>query len=302
MKRFITDMNEHQFELFCRALSEHAADHVIVYQHGKLLARHDWVPEARQNQYSLSKSFTGTAAGFALAEGLFEMDTRISELLPDYMPENPCEELKELSVRHLLTMTAGQQKPLLMGDSRKTLKETDWTSYVLSVPFSDHPGRVFMYSNTGPYLISRIIEEKTGGSLTDYLMPRLFEPLDIPRPEWEEDPEGHIFGAGGMVLSSSEVMRFGQLYLQQGVWNGKQILPEGWVRKVERTAIPTNRGDGEYSLLFWKSRNDTYSAVGKFGQYCTICPEKDAVIVINALDKDDPNLLEYVWTYLYPYI
>ena len=302
MKRFITDMNEHQFELFCRALSEHAADHVIVYQHGKLLARHDWVPEARQNQYSLSKSFTGTAAGFALAEGLFEMDTRISELLPDYMPENPCEELKELSVRHLLTMTAGQQKPLLMGDSRKTLKETDWTSYVLSVPFSDHPGRVFMYSNTGPYLISRIIEEKTGGSLTDYLMPRLFEPLDIPRPEWEEDPEGHIFGAGGMILSSSEVMRFGQLYLQQGVWNGKQILPEGWVRKVERTAIPTNRGDGEYSLLFWKSRNDTYSAVGKFGQYCTICPEKDAVIVINALDKDDPNLLEYVWTYLYPYI
>ncbi|MEF2638848.1 serine hydrolase [Hominifimenecus microfluidus] len=295
-------MNEHQFELFCRALSEHAADHVIVYQHGKLLARHDWVPEARQNQYSLSKSFTGTAAGFALAEGLFEMDTRISELLPDYMPENPCEELKELSVRHLLTMTAGQQRPLLMGDSRKTLKETDWTSYVLSVPFSDHPGRVFMYSNTGPYLISRIIEEKTGGSLTDYLMPRLFEPLDIPRPEWEEDPEGHIFGAGGMVLSSSEVMRFGQLYLQQGVWNGKQILPEGWVRKVERTAIPTNRGDGEYSLLFWKSRNDTYSAVGKFGQYCTICPEKDAVIVINALDKDDPNLLEYVWTYLYPYI
>ena len=295
-------MNEHQFELFCRALSEHAADHVIVYQHGKLLARHDWVPEARQNQYSLSKSFTGTAAGFALAEGLFEMDTRISELLPDDMPENPCEELKELSVRHLLTMTAGQQRPLLMGDSRKTLKETDWTSYVLSVPFSDHPGRVFMYSNTGPYLISRIIEEKTGGSLTDYLMPRLFEPLDIPRPEWEEDPEGHIFGAGGMVLSSSEVMRFGQLYLQQGVWNGKQILPEGWVRKVERTAIPTNRGDGEYSLLFWKSRNDTYSAVGKFGQYCTICPEKDAVIVINALDKDDPNLLEYVWTYLYPYI
>ena len=295
-------MNEHQFELFCRALSEHAADHVIVYQHGKLLARHDWVPEARQNQYSLSKSFTGTAAGFALAEGLFEMDTRISELLPDYMPENPCEELKELSVRHLLTMTAGQQRPLLMGDSRKTLKETDWTSYVLSVPFSDHPGRVFMYSNTGPYLISRIIEEKTGGSLTDYLMPRRFEPLDIPRPDWEEDPEGHIFGAGGMVLSSSEVMRFGQLYLQQGVWNGKQILPEGWVRKVERTAIPTNRGDGEYSLLFWKSRNDTYSAVGKFGQYCTICPEKDAVIVINALDKDDPNLLEYVWTYLYPYI
>ena len=105
-----------------------------------------------------------------------------------------------------------------------------------------------------------------------------------------------------MVLSSSEVMRFGQLYLQQGVWNGKQILPDGWVRKVERTAIPTGRGGGEYSLLFWKSRNDTYSAVGKFGQYCTICPEKDAVIVINALDKDDPNLLEYVWTYLYPYI
>ena len=70
------------------------------------------------------------------------MDTHISELLPDYMPANPCEELKELSIRHLLTMTAGQQKPLLMGDSRKTLKETDWTSYVLSAPFRSSGTRI----------------------------------------------------------------------------------------------------------------------------------------------------------------
>lgn len=295
-------MNQNKFDFFCLALSEYPVDHVIVLQHGEEIARRDFCPEIRQNQYSLTKSITGTAAAFALIEGLFTMDSRICELLPEYLPAVISPELNALTIRHLLTMTVGQEKPQLMGDSRKLLKETDWTSYVLAQPFSDMPGRSFQYSNTGPYLLGRIIEEKTDGSLIDYLMPRLFDPLNIARPDWKLDPEGHMFGAGGIVLSSSEVARFGQLYLQNGIWKGKQLLPEGWVQKVERTGIPTGRGDGEYSLLFWKSRYDTYSAVGKFGQYCTICREKDAVIVINALAKDDPNLLEYVWTYLYPYL
>ncbi len=110
-------MNEHQFELFCRALSEHAADHVIVYQHGKLLTRHDWVPEARQNQYSLSKSFTGTAGRFGLAEGLLRMITAFRSCSRTICRQIAGEELKELSVHICSPVTADQQKPLLDGDS-----------------------------------------------------------------------------------------------------------------------------------------------------------------------------------------
>ena len=104
-----------------------------------------------------------------------------------------------------------------------------------------------------------------------------------------------------MVIRSSDVAKFGQLYLQKGIWEGRQILPEGWVRKVDRTVVPVADGR-EYSLLFWHSRHGSYSAVGKWGQYCTICPEKDVVLVIHANDPDDHNFLEYFWTYLYPYL
>lgn len=295
-------MNSDKFSLFCCALAQHQVDHVLILQHGKVIGRHDFCPESRQNQYSVSKSITGTAAAFAMEEGLFSMDSHITELLTDALPPTVGPELAALTIRHLLTMTVGQKKPQLMGDSRKFITEHDWVSYLLAQPFAEMPGRSFQYSNFGPYLLGRIIERQSGQDLIDYLMPRLFEPLQISRPEGERDPEGHIFGAGGIQLSTAEIARFGQLYLQNGCWQGYQLLPAAWVSRVERTAIPTGQGDGEYSLLFWRSRHDSYSAVGKFGQYCTICREKDAVIAINAHDKGDPNLLEYVWTYLYPWL
>jgi len=293
-------MNPDKFNLFCNAIADFHVDHVIILKNGAEIARRDWVPEERQNQYSLSKSFTGTAVAFALDEGVVHMEDKITDLLPDKQPDTVSPELAALRFKHLITMTVGQQKPQLMGDARRALTEKDWVKYVLAQPFDREPGTTFQYSNTGPYLAGIILEKLTGMSLVDYLMPRLFDPLEIPRPEWEVDPDGHIFGAGGMWLSSTEVSRFGQLYLQNGIWEGKQVLPKGWVQKVEQTVIPVGKGKRDYSLLFWRSRHDSYSAVGKFGQYCTILKEKNAVIVINSDDRDDNNFLEYVWTYLYP--
>ena len=289
-----------KIQQFCRSISEFGVDHFILLQNGQELARHDWVPEVRQNQYSISKSITGTAIGFALAEGLLQMEDPVTRLLPDFLPSPVGPHLEHLTLYHLLTMTTGQQKAYLMGEQRPFMREKDYVRFALSRPFEEEPGFCFHYSNVGPYLAGVILEEKTGQSLAEYLMPRLFEPLDIPFPAWEKDPMGHTFGAGGIELTSTEVSRFGQLYLQDGLWQGRQVLPPSWVRRVERTWVSGPDGQGDYSLLFWRGRHDSLSAVGRFGQYCTILKEKNAVIVLNGHDPDQNNLLEYVWTYLYP--
>ena len=181
------------------------------------------------------------------------------------------------------------------------MKETDWVRFLFEQPFPDMPGRYFLYSNAGPYLAGVLIQRLTGGSLVDYLMPRLFEPLGIDRPEWEKDKQGYSFGAGGLQLTTTELARFGQMLLDGGKVEGRQVVPAGWMKKIYDTAITA--GDSqEYSMLFWRGRYGSISATGRYGQYCTIVPEKNLVIAMNSMDEGDGNLLEYVWTYLYPYL
>ncbi len=295
-------LTQEHFQRFCRAISEFHPDHAILLQNGRELARHDWVPEVRQNQYSVTKSITGTAIGFALAEGLLHLEDPVIRLLPDCLPPSVSPRLERLTLYHLLTMTIGQQSPYLMGEQRKRMKEKDYARFALSRPFEEEPGFTFRYSNVGPYLAGRILERAAGQPLDEYLMPRLFEPLGIPLPAWERDPLGHPFGAGGIELTSTELSRFGQLYLQDGVWEGRQLLPQDWIRQIHRAWIPDADGQSRYSLLFWRGRYDSLSAVGRFGQYCTILKDKNAVIVLNGHDDGQNHLLEYVWTYLYPHL
>lgn len=293
-------LTEEKFQQFCRAISEFGPDHALVLQDGRMLARHDWVPEVRQNQYSITKSITGTAIGFALDEGLLHLEDPVVRLLPDCLPPVVSPHLEHLTLYHLLTMTLGQKAPWLMGEQREFMKEKDYARFALSRPFEEEPGTCFLYSNVGPYLAGLMLERQSGQSLAEYLMPRLFDPLDIPLPQWEKDPLGNTFGAGGIWLTSTEVSRFGQLYLQDGLWKGRQILPRDWMRRVDRTWITDADGQSHYSLLFWRGRYDSLCAVGRFGQYCTILKEKNAVIVLNGHDTGQNHLLEYVWTYLYP--
>lgn len=186
------------------------------------------------------------------------------------------------------------------------MPERDWVKFVLEQPFAHMPGERFLYNNAGPYLAGRIVEKLYNQTLVDFLMPRLFEPLDIYLPTWELDPNGHVFGAGGLMLSVSELARFGQLYLQKGEWNGKQLFPKEWADAVSKKKIDTGK-EGEdregYSYQFWMSAHASYRADGKYGQYSIICPKKNAVIAINAYNtREEDSILDYVWKYLYPAI
>ena len=128
-------------------------------------------------------------------------------------------------------------------------------------------------------------------SLVDYLMPRLFEPLGIPRPQDEKDPLGNTFGAGGLQLNVSELAKLGLLYLQKGQWQGRQLIPASWVEEASRSFIISDQGDGEigtdYGYLFWIMPDGMFRADGKYGQYCIVVPKKNAVIAINSMQIED---------------
>ena len=260
---------------------------VRVYQNGALVASYQPEPEQRQNQYSVTKSFTSTACAFAIDEGLFSLDDFVLDHFREDAPEIIDENLKKMRLRHLITMSMGFDHPMLMGVQRPFMAEKDWVRYVLRAPVIHEPGTVFQYNNAGPYLLGMLIQRKTGMSLVGYLMPRLFEPLGIPRPVDEKDPLGNTFGAGGLQLNVSELAKLGLLYLQKGRWEGKQLIPERWVEEASRSHIVSNEGDGEigtdYGYLFWMMPDGMFRADGKYGQYCIVIPKKNAVIAINSM-------------------
>lgn len=166
-----------------------------VYQNGALVASYQPEPEQRQNQYSGTKSFTSTACAFAVQEGLFSLDDAVLDHFAADAPAKPSENLKKMKLRHLITMSMGFENPMLMGAMRPKMVEKDWVKFVLNAKVVHEPGTVFQYNNAGPYLLGILVQRKTGMSLVDYLMPRLFEPLGIARPECEKDPLGNTFGA-----------------------------------------------------------------------------------------------------------
>lgn len=133
-------------------------------------------------------------------------------------------------------------------------------------------------------------------------MPRLFEPLDIIRPTWETDPQGLTFGAGGLMLNVSDIAKFGQLYLQEGTWNGKQLIPKQWVYEATKKQVDTygkkDSGEG-YGYLFWRGQYDSFRADGKYGQYSIVLKDKNAVIAVNAECREQQKILDCIWDKLY---
>lgn len=267
-----------------------------VYRDGTLIASYQPQPEERQNQYSCTKSFTSTACAFAIQEGLFTLDDYVLDHFRQDAPEAVSENLKQMRLRHLITMSMGFESPMLMGAQRPKMAEKDWVKYVLRAPVIHKPGTVFQYTNAGPYLLGILIQRKTGMSLVDYLMPRLFEPLGIPRPQDEKDPLGNTFGAASLQLNVSELAKLGLLYLQKGQWQGRQLIPASWVEEASRSFIVSDHGDGEigtdYGYLFWIMPDGMFRADGKYGQYCIVVPKKNAVIAINSMQlKDEKKVL-----------
>ena len=282
-------MNREEFD---RAAQEYRVLNIIVRRDGETVFRADYDGEIRRNQYSVTKSFTSAAVGIAQKEGLLSLDERLTDAFRDDLPAHVSENLRQATVRDLLTMCLGQDRGFLMGEQRPFLPETDWIKYSLALPFVHAPGTVFQYNNVGPYLAGVLVQRRAGCTLDRYLTPRLFAPLGIIAPTWETDPMGYSFGAGGLFLCVSELLRFGELLLAGGKWNGRQLIPADYIAEASSKQVE-NGGEG-YGYLFWRGAHNTYRADGKYGQYAIVLPDDNAVIAVNAECRPQHLLLDFL--------
>ena len=248
-----------------------------------------WDEDCRRNIYSASKSFTSCAVGFAVQEGLIDLDERLVDAFKENIPNNPDENLKKATVKDLLTMTLGQEKGFLMGKQRPRMEEQNWVKASLAIPFVYEPGTHFVYNNVGPYLAGILVQRRAGCDLLSYLTPRLLKPLGIRKTIWEVDPEGNTFGAGGLFLTLSELHKFGLFYLNKGKWNGKQLLNAAW---IEESTKPSDTE--QYGYLFWRGKYNSYRADGKYSQLSIVLPDADAVVSLVAECRKGEELTQAI--------
>ena len=271
---------------------------IIVSQDGRQLVRTLWDDSCRRNIYSASKSFTSMAVGIAQKEGLLSLDEKLIDAFSEDLPEDISDPLRAATVRDLLTMCLGQEKAFLMGAERPYYKDPDWVRLALRQHFSCAPGTHFLYNNVGPYLAGILVQRRAGCDLVHYLMPRMLAPMGISLPTWETDPNGMTFGAGGLFLTIDELHLFGQLLLQNGNWNGKQLIPAEWVQAA--TSKQVENSSGGYGYLFWAGPEGSFRASGKYGQSVILLRDKNAVITVTAECRDSKSLLSAVFEEIYP--
>jgi len=274
----------------------------MLVRHGHVVAEGWWAPyraQARHSLYSLSKSFTSTAVGLAIAEGKLSLDDEVLKFFPEDAPEDPSNNLKSMRVSDLLRMSTGHQTE----PGRKP--DEVWTKVFLAHPVPFKPGTHFLYNTSATYMQSAIVQKVTGQTVLDYLQTRLFAPLAIEDPTWETSPQGISTGGYGLSIRTEDIAKFGQLLLQRGKWQGRQLVPAEWIdaataRQTSNGSRPFSDWDQGYGYQFWRCRHGAYRGDGAFGQYCIVLPEQDAVIAITSGLRDMQQVLDLVWDKLLP--
>ena len=294
---------------FVNALNRriHEVHSFMLLRHGTVIAEGWWSPCGQEHPhllFSLSKSFTSTAVGLAVAEGHFSIDDPVLSFFPDQTPAEVSDLLAAMQVRHLLSMSTGQAEDTWSYMVNRP--DGNWIKGFFKVPVLYTPGAHFLYNTGATYMLSAIVQRTTGMKLIDFLKPRLFEPLGIENATWTESPQGITAGGIGLSTKTEDIARLGQLYLQKGLWQGKQVLTEAWVEAAASVQIDNHGMDVDwtqgYGYQFWRCRHGAYRGDGVFGQYCIVMPEQDAVLAITSgmdvFDMQQP--LNLVWDILLP--
>ncbi len=278
-------------------------------RHGRVIAEGWWDPygpEYKHILFSASKTFTATAVGFAVSENRLKLTDKVVSFFPYSLPDTIGPLMREMTVQNLLTMAAGQDpEPRSFGNNG------DWIKSFIDTEPKHKPGSVFMYNNMATFMLSAIVQQVTGQPIFDYLQPRLFKPLDIRGIDWDLNPQGINLGMIGLRLRTEDLAKFGQLLMQQGVWNGKQLIPKAWVQEALSFKISTEnhgapavkeRSDWTqgYCYQMWRGRNNTVRLDGMGGQFVVLIPDKDAFVVMTANAANTQKQLDNMHNYLIP--
>ncbi|MBQ8160847.1 MAG: serine hydrolase [Clostridia bacterium] len=294
---------------YLRAVEASGLEHhsIKVLRHGVEAVTMNFAPYDDRTPhllFSLSKSFTSAAAGFAVQEGRLSWDSKVSEVLKEDMQDSASEALKGVTLHHLLCMGSG----LKAESDRIDGSQPAWARRVLACDLDHLPMEHFHYNSHGTYLVSCMVQKVAGMNVRDYLMPRLFEPLGIPAPDFDMSPDGVCCGGWGLHLSSDSIARFGQCLLQKGVWEGRQVLPPEWLSRATAYQIDNSNGSPDpnnewhqgYGYQFWRCRDHRFRGDGMYGQLCMVDPARDMVVAVTA-GLDDMGLeMKLLHDYLFP--
>jgi len=287
---FIADLNKNKIE----------AHSLMILRHGKVAFecwREPYGPEFPHIMFSVSKSVTSAAVGFAIEEGLLTLETRVIDFFPEYVPAVPDKNLEKLNIYHLLTMTAGKDVPTLSDKSKD-----QWIKDFFDAKWAFAPGEFWRYISENTFILCVILTKVTGMPVTDYLMPRLFEPLGFGRrPFWEKDGNGIEAGGWGLYLTTEELAKFTLCCSQGGKFNGKQVIPEKWVKEatkkqVENLQYTELASTSGYGYGFWRNPvPDSYRSDGLFSQFGMVFEKYDACFIMTASEIFEEKARDCIW-------
>lgn len=290
---------------FFRALDELDSVHsLMVMRHGRVIAeawKKPYAPELPHMLFSLSKSFTSCAVGFACAEGKLSLDARLIDLFPDKLPEHFDEKFERMRIRHLLAMDSGHNH-CTMDDMAPA---ADWEKGFFATAPAFEPGTHFCYNSGATYMLASAVVRATGTGLRDYLRPRLFDPLAIAYRDWELSPAGIEVGGWGFYLTTEEIASFAQCLLDHGMRDGKQVIPPGYLDQAISVQSDNSANDQPdwkvgYGFQFWRCRHNAFRGDGAFGQYAIAMPEQDMSLAITSGLRNMQSVLDRVWEVLLP--
>lgn len=263
--------------------------------------QHPYKRETPHQLFSLSKSFTSCAVGLAQSEGLLKVTDKLISFFPEYAGCVTDKRMLDVTLEDLLTMRSGH----LVCATKYMLGQQDYIKAFLSSKLDTEPGTTFTYNSGATYMLAAVIHKVAKENVREYLIPRLFKPLQIVPGVWECCPKGINCGGWGLSLTTDDLAKFSYLLLQRGKWNGKQLIPEDYlaaatVKHADNSMNNLPDWQQGYGYQFWVSRHG-YRGDGAAGQLALILEEYDLCIAATSCLSDMQNLLNIFWEEL-PYL
>ena len=264
-------------------------DSLLVTRHGRIVTEAYYAPFRSGHKHrvnSVTKAVTGTLIAIALRDGLLDsLDRPVLEFFPDRTIANLDDNKRAMTIRHLLNMTSGLEWKERLDDSMPESflameQSPDWQQFILDQPMAQPPGTAFEYNSGNSHLLSAIINKLTGGRALLYARAQLFGPLGITDVFWRQDPQGISAGGAGLYLQPRDMAKIGYLYLRNGSWDGRQIVPPAWIDAVKGATVDMRLPGLRYANQFWvQPDKHVYAAVGFHRQLIVVMPDLDIVAV-----------------------
>ena len=271
---------------------------VLVAKNGNLIVEEYFYGFDRDEAHqlrSVTKSVSSLITGIALDRGLIPgVETPIAELFPEHAKEHEWSDRKRsMQLKHLLSMSCGLKGDDLRDQfavARATEASADWVEYALSLPMVATPGEHFAYSGGSLMIVSGAVQRTVGMSVQEFAQKHLFGPLGIKEPQWYSSPKGIPNFSAGLRLTPRDLAKLGQLCLNKGRWQGKQIVSEEWLSESTRARFEVPSYGYSYGYLWWSTELhdksgkslDVFMALGYGGQHLFVVPERSLVVVITS--------------------